>query len=248
VSALHLETLEFLVVFASVAVGAIVQGSIGFGLNLVVVPVVAILEPAALPASMIMMAIPMTLGSAIREHDHIDYPGVWWTTLGRLPGVVVGAWVVSALTPGTLSLVIGGLVVLAAAMTAVSPPVRVVPLSEAAAGFVAGAMGTASSIGGPPIALLYQREPGAIVRSTLGATFLIGLVLSLAALAFAGQVESWHVLLAIALMPAIGIGLLVSAWLHPFIDAGWLRPLVLTFAGLSGGAVMLWALVGGPAG
>ena len=62
-----------------------VQGAVGFGLNLVVVPVVAVLEPAALPAAMIIIALPMTAGSAIREPSHTDLSGVVWTTLADCP-------------------------------------------------------------------------------------------------------------------------------------------------------------------
>jgi uncharacterized membrane protein YfcA len=237
--ALHLGVVEFALVFLSAMLGALVQGAIGFGLNLVVVPVVAILEPAALPAAMIIMALPMTAGSAIREHSHIDRSGVLWTTLGRLPGVAAGAFIVSILASDVLALVIGGFVVLAAVLSILSPPLSIRPASAALVGLVSGVMGTASSIGGPPVALLYQNQPGPIMRSTLGATFLIGTAMSLAALAIAGQVEVWQVWLGLALMPGIGFGLYASRWLHGWLDRGWLRPCVLGFAVFSGIAVML---------
>jgi len=83
--AIHLGVADFGVVLLSVVVGAVVQGAVGFGLNLVVVPVVAVLEPAALPAAMIIMALPMTAGSAIREPSHTDLSGVVWTTLADCP-------------------------------------------------------------------------------------------------------------------------------------------------------------------
>ena len=73
---LPLEPLALAAVYASVIAGAIIQGAIGFGLNLVVVPVVALTAPEALPASMIVMAIPMTLGSAALERSHIHRLGV----------------------------------------------------------------------------------------------------------------------------------------------------------------------------
>jgi uncharacterized membrane protein YfcA len=240
---LHVSAAGFAVIFASAILGAVIQGSIGFGLNLIVVPVAAIVQPAALPAAMIIMALPMTAGSALREQTHIDRAGVLWTTLGRLPGVAIGAWVVSVLSPDTLSIVIGGFVVLAASMSAFSPPFRVTPGSAGFAGLVGGVMGTASSIGGPPVALLYQNEPGPVMRSTLGATFLIGTLMSLGALVVAGQVEGWHGWLGLALMPGVGIGLYASRWLHGWLDAGWLRPCVLGFAALSGFGVLLHVLV-----
>ncbi len=240
--ALRFTPTGFAVVFFTVVLGALIQGSIGFGLNLVVVPVVALIQPAALPAAMIIMALPMTAGSALREHDRIDRPGVIWATMGRIPGVALGAWIVSQLEPETLALLIGGFVVLASFLSVISPAIRVRPGSAAAAGFLAGLMGTASSIGGPPIALLYQNAPGPVVRSTLGATFLIGTALSLGALAIAGQVTTWHWLVGAALFPAIAIGLYASRWSHDWLDAGWLKPCVIVFAAVSGLGVLMQAL------
>lgn len=228
----------FLVVFGMVFVGATVQGSIGFGLNLIAVPAIAIYQPAALPAAAIIFALPMTFGSAFRERSHIDWSAVLWTTLGRLPGVVLGAWIVAALDPETLSMVIGGIVVLAVLMSIASPAIAIHRGSQASVGFLGGLMGTASSIGGPPMALLYQYQPGPIVRSTLGAAFLVGTALSLSALAIAGEVSPLHWRFAGVMVPGVVLGLLVSRLSHGFLDQGWLRPCVLIFSALAGIAVV----------
>lgn len=232
----------FLVLFASVAVGALVQGTIGFGINVIAAPIAAIALPEALPSAMIILSLPMTAGSAIRERRHIDREGVLWSTFGRLPGVVLGGYAVSRLDPEALATWIGGFVVVAALMSVATANLRVTPLSTALVGSVAGLMGTMSSVGGPPLALLYQRAPGPVLRSTLGATFLIGAVLSLGALAVAGRVEPWHWGLGLALTPAVGLGLVASRGLHERVDAGWLRPCVVGFACLAGLAVIVRGL------
>lgn len=237
--------LGFGVVFATVFVGALVQGAIGFGLNLLVVPIVAALRPEALPAAAIVLALPMTLGSALREHRHIDRPAILWTSLGRLPGVAIGAWVVSVLETETLALVIGGIVLAGVGMSLASPRIRIDRASQAVVGFVSGVMGTASSIGGPPMALLYQREPGPVVRATLGATFLVGVVLSLGALALAGEARAFHWWFGGAMTPAVLLGLWASRRLHARLDGGWLRPCVLAVSGVSAIAVLVRGLATG---
>ena len=232
----------FLALFASVVLGALVQGTIGFGLNVIAAPVAAILQPDSLPAAMIIMSLPMTAGSAIRERAHIDREGVLWATLGRLPGVVLGALIVSRLDPEALAPWIGAMVVVAALMSLSAADIPITALSTALVGTVAGVMGTTSSVGGPPLALLYQREPGPILRSTLGATFLLGSGLSLTALTLADRVHAWHWALGAALTPAVAIGLVLSRGLHARVDAGWLRPGVVALACLAGLAVMLRGL------
>ena len=110
----------------------------------------------------------------------------------------------------------------------VSVPVLLVLFASVAfgalVGTVAGVMDTTSSVGGPPLAFLYQREPGPILRSTLGATFLLGAGLSLTALTLADRVHPWHWALGIALTPAVGIGLVLSRGLHGRVDAAGCGP------------------------
>jgi len=243
--ALGLSIAGYAIVFAATFVGALVQGSIGFGLNMIVVPALVAHRPEALPAAAIILAIPMTLGSAWREHAHIDRAAILWTTLGRLPGIALGIFVIKALDPDALSTAIGGMVVLAVAMSVVTPRLAITPLTQAAAGWLGGVMGTASSIGGPPLALLYQRSPGPVVRSTLGAAFLVGTVLSLAALVGAGEVTALHWRLGGALVPAVLLGLMASRALHGWLERGWLRPCVLAFCGLAGALVVVRGLLGG---
>jgi uncharacterized membrane protein YfcA len=91
-------------------------------------------------------------------------------------------------------------------------------------------MGTATSIGGPPLALLYQHQEGPVLRATLAATFSLGTVLSLAGQVAAGAVAGWHVALAVALFPGTLAGLAASSRLAHRLDGAWLRPAVLAFA------------------
>jgi len=242
-TSLGLSGVEFLLVAGAVFMGALVQGSIGFGLNLIAVPVIAIYQPAALPAAGIIFALPMTAGSALRERAHIDRPAIFWTTLGRLPGVVLGAWIVAVLSKQSLALLIGGFVVVAVGMSVVSLTLPINRATQAGAGFLGGLMGTSSSIGGPPMALLYQRQPGPMMRSTLGAAFLVGSALSFGALALAGEVSALQLRFGAAMVPAVLLGLFVSRSLHAWLDGGWLRPCVLVFAGLAGATVVMRGLL-----
>lgn len=230
---MHLSPAELAISLAAVLVGAIVQGSVGFGLNLVAVPVVAVIEPAALPATLVLVALPLALGMVLREHDAVDRAGLAWMLLGRVPGTVLGAWVVTALPDDGLSVAIGVVVLVAVATSLLVPPVSVRPSTAVTAGLASGAMGTATSIGGPPIALLYQHHDGPVLRSTSAAMFTAGTALSIAALAVAGQVTRDHLLLALALVPGVVVGSVVAQRLQGRLDARWLRPAVLIFAVLA---------------
>jgi uncharacterized protein len=239
----HLSGGEYAVAFAALVLGALVQGSIGFGMNLVAVPVVALVAPEALPATLILVAFPIAVAMAVRERHAVHRSGLVWTSLGRLPGTLVGAWIVAAVSGDTLSVIIGVSVVVAVVLSLVARPIPVTPTTATAAGFAGGITGTAAAIGGPPMALLYQHHEGATLRSTLAGTFAIATVMSVAALAIAGQITGWQIVLSVALLPAVGLGFAASHFLHRRLDARWLRPAVLAFAAITGGAAILRGLI-----
>ncbi len=230
---IHLTLVEYLVALAVVTAGATVQGTLGFGANLLAVPVVALLEPAAVPATTAIIVFPLAAGMTVAERHHVDWPGVGWLLVGRLPGTVVGVAVVALVAADTLSVLTGLAVLVAVAVSVASATVPVTRPTTVAAGVASGAMGTATSIGGPPLALLYQHHEGPVLRSTLAVTFGVGTVISLAALALAGEVSGWQVLLALALVPGIGAGLVASRFASRRLDARWLRPAVLTVAAVA---------------
>src|SRR5262249_32289222 len=64
--AIHLSGLEYAIALAAVTIGAVVQGSVGFGANIVAVPVIAVLEPGALPATLALVVIPLVIVMAVR--------------------------------------------------------------------------------------------------------------------------------------------------------------------------------------
>ncbi len=231
---MHLSAVELAVALSAVLAGSFVQGTVGFGVNILAAPVMALIEPEALPAVLILAALPLAAGMLIREHGHIDREGLRWLVVGRLPGTAVGALVVAALPPDGLAAVIGALVLVAVLMSVAAPPLDVSRSTALAAGALSGAMGTASSIGGPPPALLYQHHPGAVLRSTTAALFVVGTILSASALAVAGEVTVDDVRLALVLAPAIATGLGLATLLRHRIDAGWLRPAVLVVAAVAG--------------
>src|SRR5690554_4517973 len=90
----------------AVLVGAAVQTSVGLGLGLVAAPVVSLLDPTLMPGAMLVATalLPaLTLGA---EWRHVDLRGIPWALAGRLVGTVAGVWIVAAVTPQSLALVV----------------------------------------------------------------------------------------------------------------------------------------------
>jgi uncharacterized membrane protein YfcA len=218
---------------AATAIGATVQGSVGFGMNLVSVPVLALVLPKALPVTPIVLGVPIAIGMVRYERHALDRPGVGWILAGRIPGTIMGAWVVATVSTSILQGLAGAIVLTLVAASVIIPGLQVRRSTQVAAGVVSGLTGTAAGIGGPPLALLYQRHPGPTMRSTLAASFMFGTMLSLATLGVARQVGLAEVLLGVGLAPVVVAGSVAGRRLHGFLDRGWLRPAVLLFAAIT---------------
>ncbi len=222
------------VLLVAVAVGAVIQGSIGFGYALVAVPVMALLYPGAVPVTPLLLALPMTVLMTAREWRSIDGAGFFLITGGRVVGTALGVALLVFVPARPLSVVVGLLIVAAALMSLLRPGFEVRNGTRLAGGVASGVMSTAASLGGPPLALIYQDRSGAELRSTLSISFVLGILMSLAGLALFGKVEGRYLLLAVELLPGLLIGLWASRWVVKRLDERWLRPAVLTFAAVAG--------------
>ena len=236
--------IEFLIVGGLAAfIGAVVQGSVGLGVGLVATPIVAMLFPSLMPGVILVMALALPLATLAQEAGHADLRGVGWAFAGRIAGTPFGALLVAAAPDRVLSVAIGVVVLASLAATSWSREVPRTRRTLAAAGLLSGAMSTASGIGGPPIALLYQRESGPRVRATLAVFFIVGLLLSLAALAVAGRLPARQITAGAALLPFVIAGFVAAAPLRRYLDAGRLRPALLVVVGMSAVALIVRNLV-----
>jgi uncharacterized membrane protein YfcA len=213
--------------------GAIVQGSVGLGVGLVATPIVTMLFPSLMPGAILVVALALPLATLAQEVGHVDPRGLGWAFGGRLAGTPFGVWLVAAVPDRVLGVVIGVVVLAALAMTTREREVPRNRRTLAAAGIISGTTGTASGIGGPPIALLYQRESGPRVRATLALYFFGGALLSLTVLGLAGHLPVRQVVAGLALLPFVLAGFLLAGPLRRYLDAGRLRLALLIVVGTS---------------
>lgn len=226
--------LAAIITLVAVAVGAVIQGSIGFGYAFVAVPTMALLYPEALPATPLLLALPLTALMSAREWRSIDVTGFFLITGARAVGTAAGVAFVVLIPASFLSVLVGLLITAVALLSFFNPNFEVSNKTRIAGGIASGITSTTAAIGGPPLALIYQDRSGAELRSTLSISFVVGIVMSLAGLALAGRVQGWHFLLALQLLPGLLVGLWASRWVIKYFDERWLRPAVLTFAALAG--------------
>ena len=227
-----------LAAFAAVLAGAFIQGASGMGFALIVVPVLALVHPQAIPGALLFLMLPLNAYVAWRERSAIDREGSVWITVGRFAGTFAGLGILLVLSTYWLNQFVGISTLLAVLASVLAP--RFTPGKKAfvATGLVTGITETATGIGGPPLALAYQHAPVATLRSTVALCFLVGEVISLIVLAVSGALAWSHLSYALLCLPALLLGMALSHLIHHKLDQRRLRMGVLLFATVSGIAVM----------
>lgn len=233
-----MSTAVFAAVAGVVVVAAFVQGTTGLGFALIVAPVLGLVRPHLLPVSLLVLMIPLNVYVAWRERARLDRDGAKVITVGRLVGTLGGLLVLAVVPTGGLRLLIGAFTVLAALAAIVAPPFRPGRVTFLVAGTVTGVTETSTGIGGPPLALTYQHQPAAVLRSTVAFCFVVGEVLSLAVLTATGRVDVEQITAALLLVPALAVGAVLSRWSHHRLDGPLMRRAVLGFALVSGAVVI----------
>ncbi len=206
------------VIVVAVLFASCLQGSIGFGMGMLAAPVVAVVDPGLVPGTLIMLATLLTLMVVIKERTAIDMAGTGWALLGRIPGTVAGALLLAAIPEHALAILIAAVVLGGVAVTGMGwvpvPRRRNLVL----AGATSGVLGTATSIGGPPMALVWQRSAGPQLRATMSSFFLIGSLMSIAMLALTGAVDRHTVAMFGALVPAAVLGYVLSRYVNRLLN------------------------------
>lgn len=179
----------------------------------------------------------------LQEWRHIDWRGLRWSMVGRLGGTVVGVWLVAVLSSDGIGVAVAVMVLVAVAVSISGVHFGINRPRLVVAGALGGVGGTATAIGGPPMAVLYQHQDGPTIRATLAAFFAIGQLVSLVALLATGVVDARAAWTGLLLVPATALGAYLARRLRHHVDAGRMRPAVLGVAGLSAVALLVRAVV-----
>ena len=225
------------------ATSAILQGAIGFGLGLIAIPVLIYLDLRFVPGPLLVAALTLHMLVLRRDRSGVDRSGLAMLLSGRVLGTIPAAVLLAHLPLDSMKILLAAVVLAGALMGMLHPGGRPTPAVLFGAGTVSGFMATAAGLGGPPVALVYQREPGLRLRGTLAAYFIVGTVLSLAALTWAGRFGEEEMRLSALLIPGTVIGYFMSRRAAAYLDAGRTRVAVLAASSLAAVSVIVTVLM-----
>lgn len=222
-----------------VYVGATVQASIGIGLGMIASPVLALADPAFIPAAIMLAVLPLTFAIAWVDRQHIEHRDVGLALIGRVPGTIAGALLVAALSDQVLAVMVALSVLLAVVASITGRLFQPTDRALMTAGLASGFAGTTTGVGGPPMALTYQNSDPATMRATISAFFSIGSLLSVGALALAGEIGVRQLQLTALILPGVGLGVVTARRVKHRLHPDVIRPAVLVICTIAAFALIV---------
>ncbi|WP_456441943.1 sulfite exporter TauE/SafE family protein [Caldithrix abyssi] len=232
------DLLLFGVVFLISFVGSMLQGSIGFGLGPFAVPLLVLIDPAFVPAPLLLVALVLTSLMFVRERSAVRFEEFSFAAIGRIIGSIIGAYFLTIFPAQHLKPLFAFLVIIAVILSVAGIKLALNRKNLISVGVVSGFMATVAAIGGAPMALVFQRESGPKIRGTLAAIFILGTIVSLASLAIVGKFTLADVHRALWLLPGVLLGFFFSNKTARIFDRGYLRPAILTLTTLAAMAII----------
>ena len=225
---------QFLIITVIMAIGAALQGSVGYGMGMLTTPFLLLINPRLIPAPFIVAASLLILLMVWREHQAIDLFGLRWVLTGSLPGTILGTALLTILPQRDFNIAFGVVLILAVLMGlgGIRFPMRRLVL--VIAGFISGIMAVLGGINGPPVALVYQDASPERLRSTISGFFIVSTVITLSSLAVAGRFGWQEIGLSAIQIPGVLLGFLCSTFLVRRIGGATLRPYILAISAAAG--------------
>ena len=220
-------------------VGSYVQTSIGFGLAIIAAPLLFFMDPLYVPAPITMCALVLSLANALKHWHFISFAGLKFAILGRIPGTIAGGLLIFWIDQQQLALWLGISVLFAVLLSVGNVVLKPTSGALFSAGFLSGFMGTSSSIGGPPIALVLQHQENDFIRANLAAFFVVSCLLSLIMLTIVGRFGVDHFLITLPLLPATLAGYWVAMQTLHLISHQNLRRYSLFLCAVAGSVAIL---------
>jgi hypothetical protein len=204
-------TLTFAAAVAVAFAGALISGFAGFGLNLVVTPILAALLS---PVEAIPVVTILGLVNAVRmlggTWRHIDRREVLVMGLVSIATVPLGAWVLVSVDAALMRRAIAAVVILFTLVLLAGWRYRGrrTVVTHAVVGALSGLLNSGVGIGGPPVVLYQLARDGdpAIGRANLVGFFTILAVVTLASFAVNGALDGVAIGRGILLAPAVLLG------------------------------------------
>jgi len=227
----------------SLLVGCWIQTALGFGMAVIAAPIIVLLKPEWVPVVLTSTALVLSVLNTWNQRQALQARELISPFISRIPGTLLGAWLLLQLNAIWLQFLVAACVLLAVAISFLGKQFTYTPKRLAIAAFVSGITGTTTSIGGPPMALVMQHGNPQTVRANLSLYFAYSCSISLVAYAYMGLLTPAIIMDSLSFIPVCLLGFAAGIRARNYVDAGRFRPLLLILCSISGSIALLGAII-----
>ncbi len=200
-------------------------------------------HPGFAPGPILASNLVLTLLVVKRDWSSASFHDLKFIVSGRIAGTIVAALLLVNLPRALFDALFGSLVLAAVGLCLLRGGFDRSGRNLTIAGVASGLMGTLSSIGGPPVAIIYQGVNPAGFRATLGLNLVLGATVSILALWLVGRYGAVEARLSAILVPAAIAGFWLSRFGLEWVDVDRVRTSVLVLSTLAAVGVLWRAVV-----
>jgi len=222
-----------------VAAAAALQASVGIGFGMLAAPLLVMVAPELVPGPLLLMGLLLALMTTTREFRSVEVRELSLAIAGRIAGTAAAGAVIALLPMSVFASVFALMILAAIGLSMTNWHLMPTPRNLLVAGLLSGFMGTITSVGAPPMAMVYQNMPGPKVRATMGAFLTLGAAFSLITLTVIGRFTAPQAASSVWLIAPVALGFIASRYLKGHVDRSrrGIKPAVLAISGIA--AVML---------
>jgi uncharacterized membrane protein YfcA len=238
-----LEPISWLIAAVCLLAGCTIQTALGFGMAVIGAPILILVNPLWVPVPITLVALVLSIFNTWNQRQDLELEQLKLPFITRIPGTIFGAWLLSNLNVFWLQIFVSTCVLFAVAVSLLHKQFDYTPTRMGIAAFVSGIMGTTTSIGGPPMALVMQHGKSASVRANLSLFFAYSCSISMISYYMIGILNAELIWTSISFVPTAVLGFFAGVKLRPYVDAGRFRPLLLLLCGVAGLIALIGALI-----
>jgi len=223
-------TETFLLANTIIIVSSILQMATGVSVGMIIVPALAMISYALIPAPIIFASLVLTIMMAYKGREHIDTKNVYQVNIGMFAGIFVAVYLLNTIHFEYLGLLFGILILISVILSLKLKTFTLSPTVNYLGGLAAGVMGAMAAVGGQILAMLFQNHPLESIKSTLAFLYTLFSIATLSIFYYFGQFSYEQMISGLYMMPGFIIGYFIAPLFSKYFNPKYAKPVVLSMA------------------
>ncbi|MCF7810266.1 sulfite exporter TauE/SafE family protein [bacterium] len=219
--------------------GALTQGTTGFGFGLISIPVlIMMLPPVMVIPILTLISLILTTIVLYETRKHIQIKRITPLIISGICGLPFGAYILKTIDPNILKIIIGFIIVAfsIAQIKGYKRTVKNEGLAFLPIGFTSGLLNTSTALSGPPVILFFinQDVKKEVFRANIITYFTVVNIFSIIVLLLNGVITESVIKYSLVFLPSVLMGVTAGIKLSKKVNENVFRKIALIIVSIAG--------------